>query len=203
MKKNIIIIGILLSASLVFAQNEMKDPKAKEILDDLSKETKSYSTIYSDFSFTMENPQEDISETYEGKVWIKGDKYRLTLMGTETYCDGKSIWTHMVEMDEVNLSNRDMEDKSFLNNPRAIFTMYEEGYKYTYKGIQKIDKQSFAVVELYPEKVDQGLEAGEDGSTEMSRVKLLIDTDKNRVFKFMYYTKDGNVYTVFLKKFQA
>ncbi|MCF8370165.1 MAG: outer membrane lipoprotein carrier protein LolA [Bacteroidales bacterium] len=202
MKKRIIFIAIILSTSVLLAQSDMKDPKAKEILDNLSKETKSYSTIYADFSFTMENQQEDITETYDGKVWIKGDKYHLTLMGTETYCDGKTIWTHMIESDEVNISNRNLEDKSFLSNPRSIFSMYEEGYKYTLKGNQEIDKVSYAHIELYPEVVDQGLQAGKEGSTEMSKIKLLINTKTNRVRSFTYYTKDGNVYTIELKNFK-
>lgn len=202
MKKCIIFIGVILSTSVLFAQTDMKDPKAKEILDKLSKETKSYATIFSDFSFTMENQQEDITETYEGKVWIKGDKYRLTLMGTQTYCDGKTIWTHIVESDEVNVNNRNLEDKSFLNNPRSIFSMYEEGYKYTLKGHVEIEKESYNIIELYPEEVDQGLQAGKNSSSEMSKIKLLINSKTNRVSSFTYYTKDGNVYTIELKNFK-
>jgi outer membrane lipoprotein-sorting protein len=123
-------------------------------------------------------------------------------MGTETYCDGKTIWTHLVESEEVNISNRDLEDKSFLNNPRSIFNMYEEGYKYSYKGEETIEKENYARIELYPEKVDQGLQAGKEGNSEMSKVKILVNTKTNRVFSFTYYTKDGNVYTIGLKNFK-
>ena len=199
MNKNIVLVAILLISNIVLGQNGIKDPEAKTILDQLAEETRSFETISADFSFTMENQQEDITETYEGKVILKGEKYRLNLMGTETYCNGETIWTFMVESEEVNITNRDPEDKSFLNNPSSIFTMYEEGYKYTHKGDIEIGEKNFAHIELYPEKVDQGLEPGDEGTTDLSKIKILIDTEANRIHTFTYFTKDGNVYTIALK----
>lgn len=199
MKKNTILIVLMMLAGLLQAQSEIKDPEAKEILDKLSEETKSYKTISAGFSFTMENQQEDITETYDGTVKIKGTKYRLSLMGTETYCNGSTIWTHLKESEEVNITNRNLEDKSFLNNPSALFSMYEDGYKYVYKGDVKKNEVTYAQIELYPEKVDQGLEPGENGSNDLSKIRMLINTDKNRIFTFTYFTKDGNVYTIKIK----
>ncbi|MEA3445382.1 MAG: outer membrane lipoprotein carrier protein LolA [Bacteroidota bacterium] len=203
MKKSICFIFTISIAMAAIAQNEVKDPKAKEILDELSEKTKSYKTIVSDFSFTMENQQEDISESYDGKVRIKGNKYRLSLMDSEIYCDGKTIWTHIVESDEVNITNRDLEDKTFLNNPQSIFTMYEEGYKYSYKGEIKEHTGSFSHIELYPEEVAQGLEPGDQEISDLSKIVIIVDTNLNRIRTFTYYTKNGNIYTINLNKFKV
>ncbi len=202
MRKSISLISMIAISIAVLAQGEIKDPKAKEILDNLSEKTRSYKTISSDFSFTMENQQEDITETYDGKVMIKDDQYRLTLMGTETYCDGTTIWTHIVESEEVNVTNRDLEDKSFLNNPGAIFTMYEEGYKLSFKGEISDQGKKLDQVELYPDKVDQGLQPDNDEITDLSKIRILIDSELLQIHTFTYYTKNGNVYTISLSNFK-
>jgi len=203
MKKSTALFLSLIISIIAISQNELKDPKATKILDNLSEKTKSYKTICSDFSFKMENQQEDITEVYEGKMKIKGDKYHLSLMGTETYCDGKTIWTYLVESEEVNIADRDLEDESFLNNPQSIFTMYQSGYKYRYKGEAKDDNGSYARIELFPEIVANGLQSEDDEQSDLSKIVILINTEINQIHSFTYYSKNGNIYTFELSNFEA
>ena len=71
MKKLLFLIALV--PGFVFGQNP---EKAKEILDQVTAKTKTYKTIKADFSFSLENLQEDIKEEYKGNIAIKGDKYK-------------------------------------------------------------------------------------------------------------------------------
>ncbi len=198
------LISLLILISLYGFSYSQNDKKAKEILDKVSKEVQSYKTITADFNFKMVNQQEDISEEYDGTIKIKDNKYHLSLMGTETYCNGNTIWTHMVESEEVNITTRDTADNSFLNNPSSIFTMYKTGYKYSYKGEVKTDETTLTKIELYPEELAQGLQPDNDSDdSDLSMVVLLIDLRTNQIKEIAYYSKNGNIYTVSFSKFKT
>ena len=203
MKRLLIVLIVLFSTNLIIAQTFENDPKAKKIIDKLSSETKSYSSIIAEFSFKMVNQVEDISEEFSGKVIIKGDKYHLSIMGTETYSDGETIWTHIVDAEELNITNRDRDDDSFLNNPRKIFSISEDDYKMKYIGETVKEKIKYDEIELYPVKLDQGLEEGEEGSSDLSKIVLLTEIGNNRIYEIAYHGKDGNIYTVVLNKFST
>lgn len=172
-----------------FAQNA---EKAKVILDKVSKKTKSYSTISADFSFSMENLQEEISESNEGTILIKGDKYKVSLMGVDTYFDGSAIYTHLIEAEEVNITSPDPEDEETLN-PATIFTIYEKGFKYNYIGDGSENGKDFYEIDLYPENRDKPY----------SRIKLRILKDDMTLYTLQQQGKDGNIYTVVVKSMKT
>ncbi len=172
-----------------FAQNA---EKAKEILDKVSEKTKSYSTISADFSFSMENLQEEISESNEGTIQIKGDKYKVSLMGVDTYFNGSSIYTHLIEAEEVNITEPDPNDEETLN-PATIFTIYEQGFKYKYMGEGNENGKEFYEIDLYPENRDKPY----------SRIKLRILKDDMSLYTLRQVGKDGNIYTVVVKSMKT
>ena len=63
MKKLIIYTFLILTACSAFAQ---KDKQAKVILDEVSQKYKSSAFIKSDFTFTVDNPQENAKQTQNG-----------------------------------------------------------------------------------------------------------------------------------------
>ncbi len=125
------ILSLLLLLAVVFAVKAQQDPKAKKILDKVSVKTKAYKTITVDFTYTLDNNQEDISETSKGKIIIKGNKYKLDLMGAEIFFDGTTSWTYMPDAEEVNVSEPDEDDENAID-PSKIFTLYEQGFKYKF-----------------------------------------------------------------------
>lgn len=157
---------LVMTTGLLFAQ---QDNKAKEILDKLSATTKSYKTIRIDFSFTLENQQENIKETNKGWVALKGDKYRLHMpaLGMDVYSDGKTNWSYLPDAGEVNITtNTPGQDNSL--NPANLFTIYEKGFKYRYLGEETVNGKKAYVIDLYPK----------DLKKDFTRVKLYIDAEK-------------------------
>ena len=181
---------LLASISLItFGQSQ---EKAKTILDQVSAKTKAYPSIIADFSFSLENLQEEISEVYDGSIILKGNKYKVNLMDMDTYFDGEVQYTHMIDADEVNITIPDMEDEERLN-PATIFTIYEEGYTYNYVSEGSVNGKACHEIDLYPINRDKPF----------SRIKLLVLKDNLQIYSIRQVGKDGNNYTVIVKNMKT
>ncbi len=182
------LIALFSFFALSMAMMGQSSEKAKGILDKLTAQTKAYKTIEAKFSFTMENLQEDIKEQYNGSISIKGDKYKVSLMSVNTYYDGTVLYTHMLDAEEVNISEPDPEDEETLN-PATIFSSYEKGFKYNFIGEGTADGKAIYEIDLYPENRDKPY----------SRIKLLILKDEMNIYSIRQVNKDGNNYTIIVK----
>ncbi len=192
MKKIISLLTVLaLCTTVSFGQNNTS-AKAKQILDQVSKKTKGYSSISLTYSLVHTSP-EGSNDNANGDMLLKGNKYKLSVLDNVLYCDGKTLWTHMLEEKEVDITNVDNSDKSALN-PVNVLTMYEKGFKYSF--IQERFEQTRAiyVIDLYPENIEK---------SEYSKVRLSIDKDKTQLWKAEYFAKDGNKYTITINTFKV
>lgn len=184
--KKLLFLALLMLPALAFSQ---KDERAKEILDEFSKKTRDYKTLYSEFSFTLENTQENIKDTQKGKITIKGKKYVLDLMGTEIYFNGKSKWTFLKEANEVNLLEPKEGDGGLLDNPSRLFTIYDREFKYKFKEETTVNKVPVYVIDLYPKKV----------GVSYTIVRFSFNKDTHEPVQIKYFSKDGNRYTLDIK----
>ncbi|MBE9468476.1 MAG: outer membrane lipoprotein carrier protein LolA [Bacteroidetes bacterium] len=189
-----IIIIFLTTALVGYGQ---KEPKAKSILDKVSSKTKSYKTIKSDFSYNMENLQDGVNETFEGTVFVKGDKFKLLLMGTETYSNGKQRWVYMPDEDEVNLydvekKDRKNKDDDVLSNPSDLFTIYSKGFKYKYISEVVENGRKLYLIELVPRNKKK----------RFFKIKVKVDKAKYHLYSIKYFSKDGSRYTIKVKNFR-
>lgn len=192
MKKLLTIISSLIFISnFSFAQDQ--DPKAKPILDDLSKATKAYKTIVSEYVFTIINKEKKQLEKQTGKVQVKGNKFRLDIPGNVIVCDGKTIWAHNKDAAEVTIKSFDATNEDQLN-PSKIFTMYETGYKYKYDKEEKVGVALCHVIILYPTIKPE--------KKKFHTVKLYIDKSKKQMVKMVMLMKDGSTQTYEIKVFK-
>lgn len=183
-------LSILLLSSYSMSQTT-HDPKAKGILDQVSAKTKSYTAIKVNFTLMHQTKgEEGKGEKANGTLTLKGDKYVLSILGNTIYCDGKTIWTHMEEENEVVISSANTKGEAF--DPAKMLTIYEKGFKY--KFIQDRFEQGIAtnIIDLYPEDIK---------NSEYSRVRLSIDKDKLQLWKIEYVAKDKNVYIISVNSF--
>ena len=188
--RNITILLAVIFSLNINAQSAENRAKAKKILDKVSATTKAFTTISADFVFEMNNQQENIKEKVVGSIKIKGDKYQLKLMGTITYSNGKTNWTVLEDEEEVNISEIDPDDDKTMN-PAKVFTMYENGFKYTFIKEVFEDTRALYIIDLIPTNPDG----------EFSRIRLKIDKDKHTVYSMKRYGNDGNIYTIKIKKY--
>ncbi|WP_027473376.1 LolA family protein [Saccharicrinis fermentans] len=187
MKKILLLVALI--PGFVFAQNP---EQAKKILDQVTAKTKTYKTIKASFSFKLENLQENIQEEYAGTISIKGDKYKANLMDVDTYFDGKTLWTHMIDAEEVNIDEPDPDDEETLN-PASIFTIYQTGFKYAYLGEKEINGTAIYSIDLYPLNRDKPY----------SRIRLDIKKEALQINKIQQIGKDGNNYTISIDQLES
>ena len=117
-------IAFLFIAVLIMAQGEPDhDPKAKAILDGVSAKSRTHQAVSVRFTYSMENIRDDIYETQEGSLLLKGEQYKLKLAGQEIICDGSTLWTYLPDAEEVQISEPEYEEGTI--NPSNIFTIYE------------------------------------------------------------------------------
>ena len=168
---------LLISA---FTGRAQEDPGA--ILDKVSALMQSYNTIQADFSFSLENKDADIYDTYEGSLVMQAEKFRLSIMGMLAFSDGKTMWVYMEEFNEANIM--DPAESDFFN-PKTIFNIYKEDYKLRYLG----KENGLNRVELIP------LEENENYKL------LILNTDplKNQIKEVFYEGLDGNNYIIKIK----
>ena len=133
---NKLFLLLLILPSILFAQ----DPKAKQILDELSDKTKAYTSIEAKFTNTFSSTVTDINESQSGKLYLMDDAYRLEMEGQTIICDGETNWIYLEDEEEVNITERDDEENEL--KPSKIFTIYEQGYKYKFV---KEDQKSYHI----------------------------------------------------------
>ena len=182
---------LIILAFIMMQANAQNDPKAKEILDKLSVKTKSYKSISADFSILYESEQEKIQNTSDGSIIIKNDSYKLDVMGNTIFFDGETVWTYMKEINEVNISYPEENQDDIFSNPKKLFTIYEENFKYRIKEEKIENGKKLSVIDLTPEDLD----------SEFARMLLTIDTDKVQIVSAKSISNDGTSFEIRIKNF--
>lgn len=188
----------LLSLNTVNAQQTKavdQDPKAKKILDDVSAKTKTYTSISSDFTYTIENKAKKTSETHTGKLISKGAKFKLEVANQTIINDGKTSWTILPESKEIQINTVTASDKDENVNPSNIFTIYEKGFKYQFEK-EQTSKAGVVqqVIKLFPT---------DPKKKNFHQAILTIDKLKKQIISLKVFGKDGQDVTYTVKKFES
>ncbi len=173
---------ILFSAGSMILNAQDQDPKAKVILDDLSKITKAHKTITAEYFYTILNKEKKQIEKQSGKVLVKGQKFKLEIPGNTIVCDGKTLWNHNKDAKEVTIKNFDADNDDQLN-PSKIFTLYETGYKYKFDKEEKVGAVLCNIIDLYP--------AVKPEKKKFHAIKLCVDKAKKQIVQVRMLMKDG------------
>ncbi|NOY50933.1 MAG: outer membrane lipoprotein carrier protein LolA [Chlorobi bacterium] len=177
--KKLVIVLALLSAIPMFGQSNKEAEKlVKEVINKLS----SYDNFMADLSYTMINNEMNINEKKIGKIFVSGDKYRVEMDGQIIISDGESIWTYLVDSEEVMMSNAaDSEDDL---SPTKILTTYDDNYKSSFDNDKKYKNSNI-------KKID--LKANEDKG--FQQLSLVINDKDLSLESFSIYDMNGSVFT--------
>ena len=154
------------------------DPEAKKILDAVSSKFKTFKTVQGKFSLKIENAAGKVLGVKTGNVFMKGNKYRISVTGQEIFSDGSNIWTIDKASKEVTISKIDPSANSL--TPQKLFTnFYDKDFLYKLNGTTK----SLSEIELTP--IDKT----------KPFFKILLYVDKNSISTTKLFEKTGNKYT--------
>jgi outer membrane lipoprotein-sorting protein len=204
LKKITLAIPALLLSVMAFAQpaDPNYDPKAKAILDEVSKTAKAYSTISATFSVTVKQAN-NTTDVKNGSVIMKGGKYKIILDNKvkdvvkkeEYYNDGKTTWVYIEKQKEVTIDYAPDPTKKKAENsisPNDIFTIHEKGFKYTFIKEETQNGRVVQIINLFPEKPDK---------KNYHTVKVTIDKLKKQIINVVFLNKDGSSITYNVKTF--
>jgi outer membrane lipoprotein carrier protein len=184
---NKIITMVFFAVLSFFAVNAQKtagsyDPAAKKMLDAVSAKFKTYKSVQGKFSLKIENAAGKTLGTKTGTVYMKGNKYRISVTGQEIFSDGSNVWTYDKSSNEVTINKIDPSANSI--TPQKLFTnFYDRDFLYKLNGIVKLGTKSLNEIELTP--VDKSKPFH----------KILLYVDNSAIISTKLFEKTGNRYT--------
>ena len=189
MKK--IVMLLLVISGFNYGAHAQTDAKAKAILAEVSKKYRSYDIVKTDFSFTLESPQNKSKDTQQGTLLVKANanKYKVVMTDQDMISDGKSQWTYLKKDKEVQVSVVDNSGDAL--NPAQIFTLYEKGFKYLFTGEQKTGGKIYQMIDLSPI----------DTKKSYFKIRLGINKAAKQIATVLIFDKNGNKYTYNVKTF--
>ena len=122
---------------------------AKKLLDDVSETIASFENLSFDFSYVLENRQENIRQETTGSATIKGDQYKISFLGNEQLFDGEKTYTIIPENEEITISSPD-DDSGFGINPSELLVFYKTGYAYQWDIKQNVKGRPIQFIKLIP-----------------------------------------------------
>ncbi|WP_121667937.1 LolA family protein [Mesonia aquimarina] len=189
MKKLSVLFLLVLTTTLTFAQDNQK---AKKLLDEVSAKVKSYDNMQIEFSYILENTVENIKQETRGDVVLKGEKYRLNLMGTTRLFDGEKLYTIIPEDEEVIISPYSEQDNDEIT-PSKMLTFYEEGYTYKWDITQNANGRKIQYIKLMPK----------DSNAEIKEILLGVDTQTKHIYNLIQLQENGTKVTIKVNSFKT
>ena len=169
MKARKIITGLvlLLATQAVSAQNN-----AEAIIRMMVNQMKSHKNVEMAYSYQV-NAEGQSSEVQQGKAWLQGEAYKVEMVEQQILSDGKTIWTYLIDDEEVMVSNASEGQD---NTPLKLLTSLDESYVATLTGI---DAKGNATIELANPK------------GQYRRVTLRANATKLAINSMDVYLEDG------------
>ena len=168
--KNIIACLFLLFATQALTAQNNADMLIRLVVDQL----KSHKNVEMVFTYQISPDGKNLGESEKGHAWLQGEAYKIEMANQQTISDGKTIWSYLIEDEEVMVSNAtDGTD----NTPLKLLTSLDDSYVATLTGI---DAQGLATIELANPK------------GQYKRVTLKINTKKTELKSADIYMDDGS-----------
>ena len=165
---------------------------AKKLLDEVSKTISGFENLTFDFTYVLENRQENIHQETKGFATISGDFYKLNFLGNEQLFDGEKIYTIIPENEEITISNLE-ESNDFGINPSKLLVFYKEGYAFQCDIKQNVKNRTIQFVKLIP------IEENKD----LKYLLLGIDLKTKTIYRLIEITTSQTRTTLTLKNLKT
>jgi outer membrane lipoprotein-sorting protein len=177
MKNILLVLSLFLFQFTATAQS---DPNAEKLANEVLANVKGYDNISVEFTYTLENIAESIKEQTRGEVFVKGDKYRLNLMGNTQIFDGTKLYTIIPEDEEINISTVNQEDDKAIT-PSKMLTFFEDGYIFKWDIEQSAGGRNIQYIKLLPI----------DSDADYENVLLGVDKHTKNINNLIYSMNNG------------
>lgn len=194
MMKKILLMSLLVGSVVMngMAQSKLgeNDPKAKSILDNVSKKFSTLKSVVANFILRIEGANNSVSDSKKGTVYLKGAKYKVSMGDQEIISDNKTSWTYAKDVNEVTINNVDQNSSAL--TPAKLFTnFYDKDFLYRLDGETTEKGKVLQNIEMTPT----------DKSKNIFKVLVSVDKKSQRISKMKVFEKNGNHYTYEITSF--
>ncbi len=169
-KKIIFLFIAIISYNNIAVSQEADE--AEKLLNKVSENIKSYNNIYINYTYTLSNLEEDISQTNKGSFVTENDNWKFVMLGVTRIFDGDKLYTISPDDEEVTISTQNPDDETTIT-PNKMLYFYEEGYNFEMDIVQYIGRKKIQYVKLVPM----------DSDAEIKYILLGIDVEFNQIYK--------------------
>ena len=130
------------------------------------------------FNYQISPDGKNLGDSEKGHSWVQGEAYKIEMADQQTISDGKTIWSYLIDDEEVMVSNA---SEGTDNTPLKLLTSLDESYVAT---LTNIDSQGNATIELANPK------------GQYKRVTLKLNAMKNELKSADIYAEDGSKFVI-------
>jgi len=159
---------------------EASDPAATKILDAVNKKYESFDAMQVDFKLTIKGENE---VEQSGKVYLKGDQYRMELDNEDVICNGKTVWFHLKDDDEVQINNPAADGEDFLS-PANMINIYRDDMVGEKMDDEKINGRTVHRVQIKPR----------ESHDEITKMYVSIDKKTKTLSEVIVFTRYADRY---------
>ncbi|TVQ12352.1 MAG: hypothetical protein EA361_11155 [Bacteroidetes bacterium] len=184
-KITLIAAMLLVNLHMVAAQTPPEtahEQKANELLKKASALVKGYSSMEIEFSYIMENTQMDITERMSGKIYSKGDKYRMVLGDNVFISDGKTVWNYIDDLYEIHINS--IENTEGGLTPTALIEDFENEYRGKFIRQESHKGKLVDIIDLVPLAPQS-----------FFKYRLALDARDHSIVYTIAYDRHGGTYT--------
>ena len=190
--KKYIFLTISIFYSLSYSQ---VDTDAEKLLNKVSENIKSYDNIYINYTYTLNNLEEDINYTNRGSFVTENDNWRFEMLGITRIFDGDKLYTISPDDEEVTISSQNPEDETTIT-PNKMLYFYEEGYYFEMGSVKYIGNTNFRKKIQYVKLIPM------DSEADIKYIDLGIDTEFNQIYEVVETGKNETITTISIIDFE-
>lgn len=155
---------------------------AKAILNKVSAQLQKAPAIQANFLFEVKSSSGAVQMKNNGKLMMKGSKYKIDLGKEMIVSDGRNQWMYMPDEKEVQVSKVSHDEQS-ISLDKLFSGSYDKNFKMKYVGKKNFNKVNADVIELTPIK-----------SQAFSKLHLYINPSNSHIIGGIMFDKGGSTY---------
>ena len=187
-------IFLTISIFYTFTYSQV-DTDAERLLNKVSENIKSYDNIYINYTYSLNNLEEDINYTNRGSFITENDNWRFEMLGITRIFDGDKLYTISPDDEEVTISSQNPEDETTIT-PNKMLYFYEDGYYFEMGNVKYVGNTNFRKKIQYIKLIPM------DSEADIKYIDLGIDTEFNQIYEVIETGKNETITTISIIDFE-
>lgn len=183
MKKYFILMLGMIFTTGIFAQD------ANAFLNSIVNKNKSYDDISIVFNYRLINSAAGINEVMSGYGSMKGDAYKINVSGQEMISNGKTLWTHLIDDEEVMVSEVTEDSNA---SPFAIIDSFSENVKVEFVKNNNPNVKTIEIKENEVATFDK-IQVSVDNELKITNVHVFSTDGNEYIYEITEFTTNQNL----------